>query len=99
MITRSDLTISQQCVQACHACIESAQTIINKEIKPYIVLCTVNDECALNACISKLKTHNIKHSTFYEPDLNSSLTAIATEPLYGKQRKLMKEYKLMKVEN
>lgn len=42
-----------------------------------------------------LEMHGIEHEMFYEPDVESH-TAIATRPLIGEERKLMKKFKLKK---
>jgi hypothetical protein len=42
-----------------------------------------------------LVENGIRHAHFYEPDIENQLTALATEPLFGEQRNLMKKYQLL----
>ena len=42
----------------------------------------------------KLKDKGIEHHMFHEPDNNMGYTAIATEPIYGKDRKFFRKFKM-----
>ena len=44
--------------------------------------------------MAKLATHQIPHYAWHEPDGDLGLTAIATIPLYGEQRALMRNYRV-----
>lgn len=49
--------------------------------------------------MKKLNKNSIKFKPFFEPDLNNELTAIATEPLQGEKRKVLKDFQILKGEN
>lgn len=90
----------QKGIQCGHAALEYAnlyhndfeyQSFITKD-KTWVILNggTTNscDEClgSLNEILQSLEDNNIKHSSFYEPDLNDALTAvcfIADERVYN----------------
>ena len=98
MIARDDLSIEQQAVQGCHASIEMARTYMNKQEEiPHLVFCNTTIE-RLEFLIEKLKFKGITFSEFYEPDIGNKLTAIATVPIYGKDRKVFSNLKLLKQE-
>lgn len=97
VITRKDLSIPQQTVQSGHALIESTKLFCNKlSTHPSIIVCTVKNEDKLNDAIKYLHDNKIKFCTFREPDIGDELTAIATEPLYGDDRKIMNKFQLMR---
>lgn len=54
----------------------------------YLVFLTVEDEDALKRLEAKCQRYDIKHTTFIEPDLNNSLTAICLDPTDEKSLKL-----------
>lgn len=96
MLVRKDLTPSQQAVQACHAAIEVARKHISPdEEHPHLVLCGVGSEIQLSNAYSKLKAHGVVVEPFYEADLDGQLTAIASEPIFGEQRRLFRRYNLL----
>ena len=69
------------------------------DVSNYICLLSCNSLNCLNELLEKLKQNNIKHSCFYEPDLNNMLTAIAIEPGI-KTKKLLSNIPLaFKVQN
>lgn len=96
VVTRNDLTPAQKAVQSCHASIEVAREYIkpNQE-HPSLVLCLVKNEAKLKNVISELYEKNIKIKTFREPDMDDQITAIATEPLYGAERKALARFQLL----
>lgn len=96
VITRNDLSPAQKAIQSCHASIESAREFIkpNQE-HPSLVLCLVKNEAKLKNVIAELYNKNIKIKTFREPDRNNEITAIATEPLYGAERKALVRFQLL----
>lgn len=100
MITRRDLPLEQRCVQSCHALIEAtSQFNYLKEEHPHLVLCEVRNENKLIAACSKLEKANIKFKIFREPDRNNEITALATEPICGEERKVFKDFQLLKAKN
>ena len=98
IITRLDLSIPAQCVQSCHAAIEATKAFKQPQETCNLVVCTVADESQLYKWTDKLRTRGIEFATFYEPDIGNQLTAIATEPVYKKQRKVFSGLNLMKGE-
>lgn len=94
---RRDIPLAHQAVQAVHAGISSARELIPSEcIHPSLVLCTVADEAELlqleQACIKS----GIRTRTFIESDMGDRPTALATEPVNGKGRRLFRKLELFK---
>lgn len=86
VVTRRDLPIGYQAVQASHASIEF-QHEYPREAKEwhntsnYLIFLTVKDKKALkNLLIKAAKKGITKTTPFNEPDLNNELTAIAFAP-------------------
>lgn len=85
VITRSDLEIGQQAVQASHALTEFIfeHTEIAKQWKNYsntLVMLSTDNENKLRSLIENLISKNVMFSVFREPDLQNQITAIALEP-------------------
>ncbi len=85
LITRSDLKPGQQAVQAAHALTEfifehQQQAKYWKTYSNTIVMLVVDSEEKLEKIIFKCSQRGIRYSSFYEPDLDHMLTAIAIEP-------------------
>jgi len=55
----------------------------------------VSNERGLRRAAEKLQSAGISFRAFQEPDLDNSLTAIATEPMVGDKRQLFIGYPLM----
>lgn len=92
---RSDLPLAHQAVQAVHAGISSARDLIPPDlIHPSLVLCTVPDECALLALQDRCTAAGIRTSVFVESDMNDAHTALATEPVNGKARRVFQKLPL-----
>jgi hypothetical protein len=92
---RADIPLAHQAVQAIHAGIAAARELIPAEIAhPSLVLCTVPDRAALLALSDRLVTAGVTHRTFHEADMGEQPTALATEPVNGKARKLFKDLSL-----
>lgn len=94
LFVRNDLTAAQQIVQTAHA-VDDLNKMHPHDPGNYMVLCGVNQEADLLSISEYLSFEGIKHSLFYEPDIES-YTAIATKPLIGSERKPMKRFQLMK---
>ena len=97
MVIRNDLTPSQVAVQASHACIEATRSYLGLEDQhPHLVLVKVKNERRLTKLMDELNEAGIKFRHFIEPDLNYSLTALATEPLHNtsNQRDFFKKFTL-----
>lgn len=98
IFVRTDLTPSQQIVQASHAALEMGNAIKNGIIGIHMVLIDAGTQDKLKEISSFLHKKLIHHTIFWEPDFDTGYTAIATEPLFGDQRIPMKRYKLHKGE-
>lgn len=96
VITRRNLSTPQQCVQSCHASVEATKAFPQPQETCNLIVCTVADEKALYDFSDKLIESGIQHAAFCEPDIGNQLTALATEPLYGDQRKAFSNLPLMK---
>lgn len=84
IVTRLDLTIGQQSLQAAHAAIDFQyqHPVEAKEWHSksnYLVFVTVSNEDALIKLITKAILTGIKHTVFREPDLYNQITAVAFE--------------------
>ena len=90
---RQDLTLPQQVVQACHACIEIARLLSPDIVHPHLVILGIDSEFQLQHVAARLEALGIQYQPFYEPDLGSQLTSLATEPLSLQQRKAMQRYR------
>jgi hypothetical protein len=85
-------------VQACHAAIEAARVFLSPDHPhPSLVVCGARDERQLYRCLDRLADAGIRCRAFREPDLDGQLTAVATEPLSGRQREALRDYQLLTV--
>ena len=79
VITRKDLSKSQQAVQAGHAL---AEYLLNNRLTNWdngtLVYLKVNNEGELKRLTNDLNWSNIPHVSFKEPDIGNQLTAIAS---------------------
>jgi hypothetical protein len=97
VLVRADLSEAQQAVQACHASIEAASRFLPHDSEsPFLVLCSLPDERALLHARDYLKAREIPIACYNEPDMADQLTAIATIPLEGADRKIMRKFRLLK---
>lgn len=85
VISRNDISLPYQAVQASHACVqfqyehvEIANNWYNNS--NYLIFLSTEDENSLKELIEKANSKNIKISIFTEPDINNEITAIALEP-------------------
>ena len=62
---------------------------------PNLVLLGTRDEQELKEILSQIVGNGIAARPFLEPDLGNQMTAIATVPVYGEQRKIFKDWKLL----
>ena len=83
---------AQQIVQSAHAVDD-----MNKDFPHgkgnYMVLCGVADETELLDTALYLTENDIWFTMFFEPDVGSH-TAIATRPLFKKERRNLRKFKL-----
>lgn len=82
MVTRSDLPIGDQAVQAAHAaidfCFEHPGVAKGWHESNYLVLLAVPDELRLWRLVDG--AGDLLHTRFFEPDLGGALTAVCFEP-------------------
>jgi hypothetical protein len=93
VFVRTDLPIQHQIVQSNHAVYHMA-SLTYQDGTPNIVLIGMPDKAALQRVLTKLKSNNILHYSWTEPDYDLGLTAVATGPLYGEQREALRNYRL-----
>ena len=62
-----------------------------------MILTVPNEDVLLQEKL-KLESLGIRFAEFIEPDLCNSLTAVASEPICGNQRKLFSNYPLLRKE-
>ena len=98
---RQDISVAQQIVQSNHATYEVARRspASNLDEIPSCIVIGVPDKVALFRVIEKLNEHDIQHHTFYEPDFNMGLSAVATVPLGQEQRRFLSSYRLWREPN
>jgi hypothetical protein len=96
VLVRRDLTAPQQIVQACHACLEASRTFLATDSEhPHLVVCGVRDELRLGHFLERMRRSGVRFRAFFEPDLDNQLTAAATEPLRGPQRRVFRDCRLL----
>ena len=93
IVVRNDLTNAQKAVQSTHAGIEASREYIKKDDEhPSVIITVVKNERKLKKLIDKLE---IEYKVFKEPDIGNEITALATRPLYGEERKIFERYMLL----
>lgn len=99
VIVRTDLSYAQQSVQSTHAAIElyRQQGHVISEQHPHLVLCGVPNEGVLLNLFRKIRSLHIPVVMFREPDLDDSVTAIATGLIDQEDRKHFRSLKLLKL--
>jgi hypothetical protein len=97
---REDLSWPQIVVQSCHAVIEATKAFKFECLPdhPHLVLLAIKDESRLQKVQTYLSEHRIQFKSFYESDINDSLTAVATEPIAAESsvRKYLRKFQLLK---
>lgn len=63
---------------------------------PHLVYCGVKNEPTLHEYADKLASAGVPFCRFYEPDRGNELTAIATAPVYGDERRFFRNLSLIK---
>ena len=94
VFVRTDMTSAQQIVQAAHVTYDAGQKFEKPEHPLHRILFGVKDEAELLKASTRIGIDNVDHCMFYEPDFDTGYTAIATEPLYGEERNVMRKYNL-----
>jgi len=85
-------------VQVGHVCIEAGREFLTPD-NSFLVLCSVENEEELLAVEEYLGLRGIKSVKFWEPDDNMGWTALATQPVSGKDRKVFKRFQLWNTKN
>lgn len=85
-----------QIIQAAHATQEITKEIDHPERTCHFILFEAKDEDDLKNIKLKLDDRGIKSHMFHEPDYDTGYTAIATEPIYGDDRKFFRRFKMYK---
>ncbi len=94
------MPLEQIAVQSTHAAIEIARNYLTPtQEHPSVIILQIKNEEKLNNISSYLDSVDIKYKKFKEPDPwnNNKLTAIATVPLYGDDRKYFKKFQLLRL--
>jgi hypothetical protein len=85
-----------QIIQAAHATQEITKVTEHSDRTNHFILFEAKDENDLKRIKLKLDDRGIKSHMFFEPDFGTGNTAIATEPIYGDDRKFFKKFKMYK---
>lgn len=110
IFVREDLEPVQQLIQAGHA-IHKIGFRLGRDNKPlyeedmdlggfnstHFCVFGVNDLAELESVYGYLCHHKIKFEQFYEPDEGNLLTAIATIPIIGTKRTLLKGFRALRM--
>lgn len=99
VFVRMNMLPVQVAVQACHASLEMAKQIhwSSEKQHPHLLLVGVKDEQELLEVVKILNRNDIEYYKFYEPDMNNSLTALATVPIEADspKREKLKKFRLL----
>jgi superfamily II DNA/RNA helicase len=96
VVTRLDLPHPHFSVQVAHAAIAAERVFGEPDREhPHLVLCAVANEHALDELFNRLKEKGVRVCAWYEDDMQNQLTAIATAPLSGPERRPLKRLKLV----
>lgn len=94
IFVRQDISREQQAVQAAHATFVAGAKFTHKSPEQvYFVLIGVEDEIRLADIARMLEERETAHVLFREPDLDNSITAIATAPMKEHQKRFLKHFK------
>lgn len=97
IITRTDLPPPVATVMSCHAAMEASLAFSDsKSDHPHICLCAVKNEANLISGALHLNSYGIRFYAWYEPDRNNELTALATAPISGNQRRYLRKFQCLK---
>lgn len=84
-------------VQIAHAAIAATLAYGNhRQPHPYLVVCGVENESRLEAAFERLKASGVPCCAWREDDMGNSLTAVATAPLTGNERRPLRRFDLLK---
>lgn len=83
-------------MQACHAVIELTKQLPATKEHPNVILLVVKDEDSLYSARRHLRDHQLPSVAFHEPDIGNKLTAIASGPVCGHERRHFRGYQLLR---
>jgi hypothetical protein len=96
VLVRTDIPFAYQAVQAAHAAIEAARHFLKpNDDHPHLVLLGVANEERLQCAATYIQQAGINLQHFYEEDLGGELTAIATELVSGRARRIFRPFNLL----
>lgn len=98
VLVRTDMEIQNIIVQSAHAAYESGLAFKNHADRTTIIILQVKSELYLQEAYRNLQNAGIQCTMYKEHTLGLGYTAIGTEALTADQRKLLKKYKLLKVQ-
>jgi hypothetical protein len=96
VIVRKDFSFEQQMVQSNHASVEAGVRYKTSHDIASLIMLEVPNKDALELASERLRSKGIAHHLFYEPDFGMGHSALATRPLVGKERSIMRCYPLYK---
>lgn len=97
VLVRTDMELPNIIVQSAHAAYESGLAYKNHADRTTIIILQVKDELRLREAYNALQSDGVQCTIYKENTLGLGYTAIGTEALTSEQRKLLKKYKLLKV--
>lgn len=96
VFVRQDISLAEQLVHAAHAAYHMGMLLAPAEGIPSLVMVGVPHVAALGKVLTKVRTNEIQHYIFMDPDTSYGPTAIATEPLTAERKAVMNNYRLWK---
>lgn len=98
VFVRQDLSPEYQLVQAAHATMVLGNKLYDlydpREI--YFAVIGVENLKALNMTMIELNANNFMYEKFVEPDIGNQVTAVATYPIFWKDREPLRKYNSLK---
>lgn len=97
VLVRTDMELQNIIVQSTHAAYESGLAFKNDAARTTIIVLEVKSEDHLKGVYKELQKAGVSCIMYQEQTLGLGYTAIGTVALTSDQRKLLKKYKLLKV--
>lgn len=98
ILVRTDIPLAQQMVQASHAALEAGFAFNAPHEPAHLVMLAVSDAASLLEASAHLDRYAIEHKLFFEPDDDMGHSALATRPVHGAERRLLRGYPLHRPE-
>jgi len=87
----------QQLVQAVHAAYDAGRFFDDSPTYvPSVVVCAAESEDEVKYEAARLEAKGIRTTVFREPDIDDQVTALATEPLSRRGRRLVAKWRMWK---